>query len=293
MSKGAADIGAVIARPDHGGCLDLGAAARANATFHRLRDQLERYHVERVRRAGWERRFISTGLTPLDERLPHGGLPCGAVTEIMADSPGVGAMSLAMRIAKRCMEESTSTLRASVPPCLRALVVMDTRGDFYPPAAVQCGVPCDHLIVLRARNEQEAFWAADQALRCSAVGAVIAPLGTLNDRLARRLQLAAESSGCVGLILRAANKPTHRFAAVRMRIEALPIANFQLPIEKWGHSNNWQSAIGNRQFPCRLTLLTVREGSPAEPFLVDLNHETGLGSIPAVSVDRTAMRIAN
>jgi len=265
-------------------------AAGSNKTIDRLRDQLERYHAERAQRAGWERRFIPTGLTALDERLPHGGLPCGAVTEMLADLPGVGAMTLVMRIVKRCMERELpiadcrlpnngSLLRPSVPATrprrecspLRPLIFIDTLGDFYPPAAAQHGIGYDRLIVLRTHSEQDAFWAMDQSLRCGAVAAVIAPLGMLNDRLARRLQLAAESSGCVGLILRTGNRPTHRFAAVRMRIEA----------------------ISNRQSLHRITLLTVREGSPAEPFLVDLEHETGPGAVPAVSVDRTAMRIAN
>ncbi len=69
----------------------------------RLRQALEDYQRERARRAGWERRFVATGLTALDEKLPHGGLPCGAITEILADAPGAGAMSLAMRIARQAI----------------------------------------------------------------------------------------------------------------------------------------------------------------------------------------------
>jgi hypothetical protein len=237
----------------------------------------------------------------------------------MADAPGVGAISLAMRIARQCMEGTTkyqvpstnelpitnyklqmnaplrpfvplclrlSTHSASVSSCLRTLVMIDTPGDLYPPAAGLCGIHLDHLIVFRTRNDQDAFWAADQALRCSAVGAVIAPLGALNDRLARRLQLAAESSGCLGVILRMGSKPTHRFAAVRILMEPLSIVNRRLSTA----NPCQQSQIDNQSTirRCRLTLLTVREGSPTEPFLVDLNHETGAGTVPTLSVDRAA-----
>ncbi len=39
-------------------------------------------------------------------------------------------------------------------------------------------------------------------------------------------------------------------------------------------------------YDCRIELLTVREGKPVEPILVDLHHETGDVSLHAVPVDR-------
>ena len=43
---------------------------------------------------------------------------------------------------------------------------------------------------------------------------------------------------------------------------------------------------------CRITLLAVREGRPAEPVWVDLHHEAGIGSEHPIPVDRSAAKIA-
>jgi hypothetical protein len=287
---------------------------------HRLRGELERFHRCRAQRAGWSRRFVPTGLGPVDAALPYGGLPCGAITEILFDAPGVGAMSLALRIVSRCLgggnelafpvggavdhpskELSIVDCRLSIEgprpnrkskienrqwvPSLathdggaaddpRNIVLVDAVGDFYPPAARQHGIEFDRLIVLRPGNERDAFWAVDQSLRCPAVAVVIAPLTRLDDLLSRRLQLAAESSGCMGLILRSVRRRTKSFAAVQMLLESVDHRAAEKPAAR----------------PCRITLLSVREGMPTEPLLVDLHHETGIGSIHTLPVDRSAAK---
>ena len=92
--------------------------------LRQLRRMLERY---RHRRGVGGRRFVPTGLAPLDEALPHGGLPAGALTEVFSPADGVGAMTLAFRVAGAASQGE------------RAIVIVDTRGDFYPPAAWQMG----------------------------------------------------------------------------------------------------------------------------------------------------------
>jgi len=272
-------------------------------------------------------RSIPTGLRALDAALPRGGLPLGAITEIVSDGAGVGAMTLAMRTLRHCrlsivdcrLGEVTSPLAIDNRQSTidnSSVVFIDTCGDFYPPAVAAFGLSLDRLIVVRPRSERDALWATDQALRCSVVAAVIAPLRRLDERASRRLQLAAESSGVLGLILRPARDRVKTFAAVRMmidcrlsivdcRLEGLPIADFQLPIGEDSRlppsslrrfvasslsSSNRQSTIANRQSPrfCRITLLKVREGRPAGPILVDLHHETGDGPLPSVPLDRSA-----
>ena len=75
--------------------------ADTTATIQRLREKIEDYR--RGQRAGRQRRFVPTGFPKLDALLPYGGIPCGATTEILAEAAGVGSMSLAMRIAARCI----------------------------------------------------------------------------------------------------------------------------------------------------------------------------------------------
>ena len=352
----------------------------------RLRAKLEDDRRSRARRAGWSRRFIATGLTPLDAALPYGGLPCGVVTEVLFDGPGVGAMSLAMRIAGRCATgcheqvgrvspaatqrtsdeagetrptelrmqteqhgQTSLTMPPGQPkttwpnkfghatrpsmPSSRHIVLVDTFGDFYPPAVCRYGIALDRLIVVRPKSEKDAFWAIDQSLRCSAVAAVVASLRHLDERLSRRLQLAAESSGCIGLILRPDHRRTKSFAAVRMLVESVPDAKWADPSgvgaasranRDAGESSGWSAqrtlldlpmGAGDQttrprlwrdratpsmfpdggvddRYPCRITVLKVREGMPVEPLLVDLHDETGTLCVHPVPVDRSVAKLA-
>jgi protein ImuA len=60
------------------------------------------------------------------------------------------------------------------------------------------------MLVIRSVREEDELWALDQALRCRGVGAVYAPLTRLDVHDFRRLQLAAECGGTLGLFLRPA-----------------------------------------------------------------------------------------
>jgi protein ImuA len=135
----------------------------------------------------------SSGCEALDRLLPEGGFPRGTLVEwISAASSGCGTGTLAMIAAREAAAEGG------------AVVVMDRARQFYPPAAAALGVDLQHVIVIRARSEQDEIWALDQALRCAGVAAVWAPLERIDLRSFRRLQLAAESSGVLGLLLRPA-----------------------------------------------------------------------------------------
>lgn len=226
-------------------------------TLDRLRRLLQRYQ----RRRGCSRQHTPTHLAPLDRALPHGGLPAGAVTEIYWTTPGSGATTLAFRIA-----------RAVAGPS-RAVLLVDTRGDFYPPAAWQLGLDPHQLLVVRTRQVRSALWALDQALRCRAVAVVIAMLDELANADSRRLQLAAEVGGNVGLLLRPGADRSRSFAAVQMLVEpVLAESGFQVPLS--GTTSGTDPRI-RRSRCCRLTLIKVREGTPANPIVVDLDHETG------------------
>ena len=104
MSIVVIDSGGEIMRPgDAAFALRNGPTKNPAETIRKLRKKLENYHRRRARCAGWIRRFVPTSLTALDTALPHGGLPCGAITENISSGKGVGAMALAMRIASRCI----------------------------------------------------------------------------------------------------------------------------------------------------------------------------------------------
>ena len=285
-----------------GNGLENGGNHKADCEAHivrQLRDKLERYEQRRSRQAGWIRQFIPTGLAPLDNALPQGGLPCGAVTEILSDGFGVGAMSLAMRIAGQCI----STTRHSEPSDDRKIVLVDTLKDVYPPAICEHGIPLERFVIVRPKSHREAVWAVDQALRCPAVAVVISPLARLDERWSRRLQLAAESGGGLGLVLKPTPPRGKMFAAVQMLIEsvspqALASANQEfLPPVRHGLGPSFRPHVASPDgrpiadsYPHQITLLKVREGMPTKPLLAELQGETGIVSLHPLPDDRSAAK---
>ena len=107
------------------------------------------------------------------------------------------------------------------------MVVLDRTGEFYPLAAVAQGIEPARLIVVHPGNKADHTWALDQALRCPAVAAVVAwPEsldGKLDGRTFRRLQLAAEQGGGLGLLIRPESvRCQPSWADVRLLVEPLP-----------------------------------------------------------------------
>jgi protein ImuA len=137
-----------------------------------------------------DERLLSTGSPALDSLLPGGGLRRGSLVEYLSPSTGSGAGTLALCAAREVCAEG------------RALVVVDRRRTFYPPAAIAWGFDLTSLLILQPADDAAELWAIDQALRCSGVGAVYAPCGALDVRDFRRLQLAAEAGGTLGILLR-------------------------------------------------------------------------------------------
>ena len=214
--------------------------------------------------------------------------------EVLSEGMGCGAGTLALRTALNAVGGGDSRL-----------VVVDCDGDFYPPAAAAMGLPVDRLVVVRAGRAADAFWATEQALRCRSVGAVVATRLVLDEVRSRRLQLAAERSGGMALVLSPFKKAAgrHSFAAVRLLIEPVAVAarEGEAPAEPgprlldWSlpHRNRFRrstaddsSASSGRRL--RVTILKVREGMPVEPVILDVADETFDVPLHSVSVDREA-----
>jgi protein ImuB len=81
--------------------------------------------------------------------------------------------------------------------------------SFYPPAAVALGIPSERMVIFRKQRghtRSDFLWAIDQALRSGAIAAVVAEIGDwLDPADGRRLQLAAEIGGAIGLLVRPRN----------------------------------------------------------------------------------------
>ena len=181
-------------------------------------------------------------------------------------------------------------------------MVMDAVGDFYPPAAWAMGVDPDRLLIVRPGTLENCGWAMDLCLRCSAVEIVVATLPHLETTLSRRLQLAAESGGSVGLILRPAQRCEKTFAAIRMLIEPIPpplsplrrsvAASLSSPSCLPSSPTSLRPFVPSSLPPPpslpppshRITLIKVREGNPIANILVNLSNGEMDDETRAVSI---------
>jgi protein ImuA len=77
-----------------------------------------------------------------------------------------------------------------------------TRQDLFAPALAQAGLAPDRVIYVEAGDDKAVLPCFEEALRHHKLGAVLAEVSRLSMTASRRLQLAAESSGVIGLALR-------------------------------------------------------------------------------------------
>jgi hypothetical protein len=165
-----------------------------------------------------------------------GTLATGSLVELLAAGEGAGAWTLGLYWARHACAER------------KPLVLVDGRGWFYPPAAAALGVDLEHVILVRPISRPDCQAALDQALRCTAVGAVVGWCERLTAAEAQRLKLAAEAGGGLGLILRpkgAAQGPS--FADLRLRIAPMvsteAMRRVCIEVVRWRGGKEGQSLI--------------------------------------------------
>lgn len=153
----------------------------------------------------------SSGCEPLDRLLPGPGFRRGTLAEWLSADAASGAGTLTLLAAREAALQGG------------AVVVLDLGREFYPPAAVRLGIEPEKLIVVQPASQSEGNWALDQALRCRAVAAAVAWPASLDGHTFRRLQLASEEGGSLGLLIRpAAARAEPSWADVRLWVEPLP-----------------------------------------------------------------------
>ena len=147
-----------------------------------------------------------TGLVELDARLPGGGWPRGALSEILIEHDGIGECSLLLP-ALAALTEAKQRVVFVAPPYIP-----------YPPALVAAGIDLSYIMHIDARAA-DTHWTAEQCLRAGCCGAVLSWMPTTDYRQLRRLQLAAETGAAIGFVFRplAAAKETSP-AALRVQV---------------------------------------------------------------------------
>lgn len=128
-----------------------------------------------------------SGIDGLDALL-GGGWPRGALVEILAQR--ISGIGLLVPLLGRLGAEGR-WLAWVAPPRLP-----------YVPALAARGVPSERLLLIEHTEADQNLWAAEQALRSGACGAVLVWPERLQDAQVRRLQLAAEQGDCLGVLFR-------------------------------------------------------------------------------------------
>src|ERR1700729_1884756 len=175
----------------------------------------------------------STGKSSLDARLPGGGWPTASLIEVLLDDTGLGEVQLFLPALVACQRSATSG--SGQAPWL---VWIAPPHEPYAPALAQQGIELAHFLVVRPATAMEALWAAEQALSSGICAAVLLWLKGTDNRWLRRLKLAAEAGGALGVL----------FRPERHRFESSP-ARLRLVVTKGQHET-------------RLDLLKVQGGRP-------------------------------
>ena len=164
-------------------------------------------------RGGGKVEAVPLALPEIDAALPWGGLPRGALHEIVGAGPGIANQGAPEGFAAALL----ARLIEGRGPALWCLA----RGDLFGPGLGAFGLAPDRLIVARARNPHDVPWAMEEGLRSGIPGAVLGEPRRLGLAAGRRLQLAARAGGVACLVLRR-REIEHSAAVTRWRVVAAP-----------------------------------------------------------------------
>ncbi|KON62779.1 hypothetical protein KOEU_37300 [Komagataeibacter europaeus] len=246
-------------------------APKPRPALEALRAQVSRLEGQGRRRRG----VLPFGMPEIDGRLPDGGLALGALHEVAGG--GHDALNAA----------ASGLFSAGIAARTRGKVLwIATRQDLYAPALQQVGLSARRTIYVGASSDVDVLACFEEALRHQGLGAVVAEVARLSMTASRRLQLAAETSGALGIAIRRWRRQTDAAdfgqptaSVTRWRVSVLP--SVPLPVPGVGRSR-WlleliRARAGEcadfeveacdakgRLAPCRLALPAALADRPAQ-----------------------------
>lgn len=202
--------------------------------------QKEILHLQGIKTIGSASVYAGLGLVKL--AFPNNSFPLGAVHEFISTG-------------KECTASTTGFmvgLLSTLMPAHGTCFWISSSRKLFPPALKSFGIQPDRFVFIDLKRERDMMWAVNEALKCSALTAVIGELREINFTNSRRLQLAVEESQVTGFVLRENPRNLNTTACVsRWRISSLPSQSVgNLP------------GIGFPQW--KVELLKIRNGRPGE-----------------------------
>jgi protein ImuA len=134
---------------------------------------------------------ISFRIPALDQALPQGVFPMGAVHDFGCDSKNLGSTT-----------GFISAVMAKISRDAHAILWITKTKTVFAPGLAAFGLDPSRIIFLTVHRDREALWAMEEGLRTKSLIAVVAEVTDLDLTATRRLQLAVEESGVTGFLLR-------------------------------------------------------------------------------------------
>jgi protein ImuA len=210
-----------------------------------LRDRIALVEGTVVRKAG----CLPFGVPEIDAVLPGGGLAHGALHEFAGGGGGTVDGAAAALFVAGIAARTTG----KIVWCL-------TRPDLFFPALAQAGLHPNRVVFVEADKEEDVLASMEEGLSYGGLGAVVGELVRLPMTASRRLQLAAEKTGTMGLAVRRWRRQTEAndfgqptASKTRWRVSVQPSVDLPVP------------GIGRPRW--LLELMRVQAGECAEFFV--------------------------
>jgi protein ImuA len=232
----------------------------------RLVSELQLPDVWRVPDLAMQEAVLSTGHAALDAELPGGGWPLGSLVEILQDQAGRHAWRLLLPALVQAIGRQPGPV-----------VLVGAPHDPFLPALAAQGLPPGRLLKVETARPQARLWAAEQALRCADVTALLAWLPQARGAELRRLHIAAQQQARLLFVLR----------PMSVGGESSP-ARLRLQVDG---ADAMQVRILKRRGPPLETPLSLPAHPPRLAALLEARRGKGLSSSPkdrSHVLDRTA-----
>jgi protein ImuA len=183
---------------------------------------------------------LHLGLDGLENAFPNGTFPVAAVHEFLSPVAEDAAATVGF------MTGLLSHLLRQDGFCLWA----GTSRTVFPAALKTFGIEPDRIIFIDLSTDREVLWAMEEALKCTALAAVVGELREINLTESRRLQLAVEKSRVTGFLHRRYPRKIDNISCVS-RWQISPVAS---------GLEDGVPGIGHPQW--NVQLLKIRNGKP-------------------------------
>jgi protein ImuA len=183
---------------------------------------------------------LDLALGPISTAFPNGTFPLAAIHEFISDSAENTVASVGF----------VASILPSLAGSNGTVFWIGTARSIFPPALKGFGLQPHQFIFVDLKNERDAVWAVNEALKCNSLSAVVGEVRDITFTASRRLQLTVEESKVTGFILRNNCRVLNTTACVsRWRVSSMP----SIPIDD-------MPGIGHPRW--RVELMRARNGRP-------------------------------